>query len=87
MSVLRGHEDLQPKTVVGFDMGYALVQCGGEVKRYRMSIGPGGAFHGEPVPETEAFAPIDQIGTIGAEKRARRFHDVDQPIDFGKQHG
>jgi hypothetical protein len=36
MSVMRGHEDLQPKTIVGFDMGYALVQCGGQVKRYMM---------------------------------------------------
>ena len=87
MSVLRGHEDLQPKTIVGFDMGYALVQCGGTVKRYKLSIGPGGGIIAHPESDTEAFAPIDQIGTIGAEKRARRFHDVDQPIDFGKQHG
>ena len=76
MSILRGHEDLQPKTIVGFDMGFALVQCSEGVKRYRLAIGPSG--HVTAHPEPERSAPIDQIGT---ESRApRRFHDIDQPI-------
>ena len=43
MSILRGHEDLKPKAIVGFDMGYALVQCDEEVKRYRLCVRLGGA--------------------------------------------
>ena len=72
MSILRGHEDLKPKAIVGFDMGYALVQCGSAVKRYRLAVGPGGNLTAVPEPES---APIDQIGS---ETRARRFHDIDQ---------
>lgn len=73
MSVLRGHEDLKPKAIVGFDMGYALVQCGSGVERYRMEVMPGGNLHLEPAPKDHA--PVDQIGS---EHRARRFHDIDQ---------
>jgi hypothetical protein len=79
---MRGHEDLQPKTIVGFDMGYALVQCGGQVKRYKMTIGPQGGITGTPEVETEAFDAIDQISPEKAvEQSARRWHDIDQPID------
>ena len=77
MSTLRGHEDLRPKAIIGFDMGYALVQCGDGVKRYRLAIGPSGHLTAQPVPDS--VVPIDQIGST--ETRApRRFHDIDQPI-------
>ena len=77
MSILRGHEDLQHKAIVGFDMGYALVQCGEQVKRYRMSVGPGGNLHCEPLDETQV---PDQLVTFSNEQeaRARRFAGVDQ---------
>ena len=75
MSVLRGHENLQPKAIVGFDMGYALVDCGSEIKRYRLAVGPGGNLMAQP--EDPKKVPIDQIGT---ETRARRFANIDQPI-------
>lgn len=75
MSVLRGHEDLKPKAIVGFDMGYALVQCGTDIRRYRLAIGPGGSLTAQP--ENAEPVPVDQIGS---EHRARRFHDIDQPI-------
>lgn len=77
MNILSGHEDLKPKAIVGFDMGYALVQCGGEVRRYRLSVGPGGGLTASPEKEDSA-ASIDQIG---AARHARRFHDIDQPIE------
>jgi hypothetical protein len=75
MSVIRGHEDLLPKAIVGFDMGFALVQCGSDVKRYRLTVGPLGGLAAEPVPEDPQG--VDQIG---ASRHARRFHDIDQPI-------
>jgi hypothetical protein len=82
MSVLRGHEDLQPKTIVGFDMGYALVQCAGEIKRYKLGIGPQGGVTAMPEVDTEAFDAIDQIDAEQAvERSARRRHDIDQPIE------
>jgi hypothetical protein len=77
MSVLRGHEDLLPKPIIGFDMGFALVQCGEHVKRYRLTIGASGGIHAEPVQEAQQLpdqlAPADQ-----EEIRARRFADIDQ---------
>lgn len=76
MSTLRGHEDLQPKAIVGFDLGFALVECDEGIKRYRLAIGPSGYLMARPAPEIAA--PIDQIGP---DTRAhRRFHDIDQPI-------
>jgi hypothetical protein len=73
MSVLRGHEDLKPKAIVGFDMGFALVQCGTSVQRYRLMVGPGGNLMARP--EEEERNSVDQIGS---EHRARRFHGIDQ---------
>lgn len=75
MAILRGHEDLKHKPVVGFDMGFALVQHGDTVKRYRMTIGPGGNFHGEPVDE-QAVEPPDQVGQPRVP--AMRHYGVDQ---------
>jgi hypothetical protein len=75
MSILRGHENLQPKAIVGFDMGYALVDCGNEVKRYRLCVGPGGNLTAKP--EEPKPVPVDQIGE---EARVRRFSGIDQPI-------
>jgi hypothetical protein len=81
MSILRGHEDLQPKTVVGFEMGYALVQCAGEVKRYKLMIGPGGTLMGEPEPDTDEFPAVDQVGNGKVhDQRARRWGGIDQPL-------
>ena len=82
MSILRGHEDLMPKAIIGFDMGYALVQCGEGVKRYRLTVGPMGAVAAQPV-EDEPMRAVDQLGTHmepEQDLRARRFHDIDQPI-------
>ena len=82
MSILRGHEDLQPKAIVGFEMGYALVQCGESVKRYRLTVGPMGAVAAHPVRD-EPEQSIDQLGTLmepEQDLRARRYHDIDQPI-------
>jgi hypothetical protein len=77
MAILRGHEDLQHKAIVGFDMGFALVQCGESVKRYRMTVGPMGNLHAEPVEETQQGP--DQLMTVPEqEARARRFAGVDQ---------
>jgi hypothetical protein len=76
MSVLRGHEDLKPKAIVGFDMGFALIDCGGEVKRYRITILPNGSLHGEPVNE-EPTLP-DQLGSVNGDHRARARASVDQ---------
>ena len=78
MSILRGHEDLKPKAIVGFDMGFALVQCGEQVERYRMEVMPGGNLRVEPAPKQHT--PVDQIGS---EHRARRYHDVDQVGFYG----
>jgi hypothetical protein len=74
MSVLRGHEDLKPKAIVGFDMGFALVQCEDGVKPYRLTIGPTGNLHAEPV--NEESQGVDQIGIT--DRRARRHVGVDQ---------
>jgi hypothetical protein len=82
MSIIRGHEDLQPKAIVGFDMGYALVQCDEGVKRYRLTIGPQGGIGAQPVSDEPVHA-VDQIGGMmepEQDLRARRFHDIDQPI-------
>jgi len=81
--ILNGHEDLHPKPIVGFDMGFALVQCGDDIKRYRMTIDPAGGLRAEPLTEEPPTA-VDQLATAVTtpqqEARARRFHDVDQPI-------
>jgi hypothetical protein len=82
MSVIRGHEDLHPKAIVGFDMGYALVQCGDGVKRYRLTVGPMGGIAAQPV-EDQPQTAVDQLGGMmepEPDLRARRFHDIDQPI-------
>ncbi|HWI66787.1 MAG TPA: hypothetical protein VNS88_00145 [Nitrospiraceae bacterium] len=81
MSILRGHENLLPKAIIGFDMGYALVQCGDGVKRYRLTVGPMGALSALPVEE-ESMRAVDQLGVHmepEPDLRARRFHDIDQP--------
>ena len=75
MSIIRGHEDLKPKAIVGFDMGFALVQCGGEVRRYRLDVTASGGL--TATPALEELTPVDQIGSTHL---ARRFHDIDQPI-------
>ncbi len=75
MSILRGHEDLKHKAIVGFDMGFALVQCGEDVRRYRMTIGPGGNLHAEPVEEQQRVPDQLQPET---ELRAHRWAGVDQ---------
>jgi hypothetical protein len=75
MSVLRGHEDLRHKAIVGFDMGFALVDCGGAVKRYRLTIGPTGNLHAEPVADVPNVP--DQLQPE-PELRARRHATVDQ---------
>jgi hypothetical protein len=75
MSVIRGHEDLKPKAIVGFDMGFALVQCGTDIRRYRLTVGPLGGVAAEPVQEESQG--VDQIGVS---HHARRFHDIDQPL-------
>lgn len=52
MSVLPGHEDLQPKVILGVDsMGFALVQCDADIKRYKLYVGPGGALMARPHEE------------------------------------
>lgn len=73
---LHAHED---PVIVGFDMGYALVQVGDRVERYRLSIRRSGGIHAEPAPE--ATTSVDQLGsTREPDLRARRWADIDQPI-------
>jgi len=75
MSILRGHEDLRPKAIVGFDMGFALVDCGEQgVKHYRLTVGAAGNLHAEPVEDKQHSLP-DQLAP---ELRARRTRTVDQ---------
>ena len=74
---LHAHED---PVIVGFDMGFALVQSEGKVERYRLSIRPSGGIHAEPAPEAD-HASVDQLGsTTDPDLRARRWADIDQPI-------
>ena len=81
MSILRGHEDLKPKAIVGFDMGYALVQCGEGIMRYRLGVGPGGALLAEPAGLEPVNDGVDQISTLPEpDLRARRYADIDQPM-------
>lgn len=62
MSVLPGHEDLRAKAILGFDdMGFALVQHGDDIKRYKMFVGPGGRLHAEPYVEDERSRLPDQL--------------------------
>jgi len=75
MSVLRGHEDLRPKAIVGFDMGFALVDCGDVVKRYRLAVGAAGNIMAAPV-EDQPTTP-DQIPDSSS-VRARHHLTVDQ---------
>lgn len=82
MSVIRGHEDLHPKAIVGFDMGYALVQVGEGIQRYRLTVGPMGGLAAQPV-EGEPVTAVDQVGSLmepEPDLRARRYADIDQPI-------
>ena len=76
MSVLPGHEDLKPKTILGFDsMGYALVQHGADVKRYQMFVGPGGTL--SAVPYNEPFPELpDQLQPVKI--KPLRHRGVDQ---------
>lgn len=74
--ILPGHEDLTAKAIVGFDMGFALVQCGDVVKRYRMTISPGGGMHAEPAEEVSPKMP-DQLQPE-SELRVLRHVGVDQ---------
>lgn len=74
MSVLPGHEDLKPKTIVGFDnLGFALVQCNADIKRYKLFIGPGGALMARPFVEDKTLP--DQLQP---EAVALRHRGVDQ---------
>jgi hypothetical protein len=76
MSVLPGHEDLKPKTIVGFDnMGFALVQHGADIRRYKLFIGPGGALGARPAAEEDKGLP-DQL--IPVKNQPLRHHGVDQ---------
>ena len=71
MSVLPGHEDLRSKAILGFDnMGFALVQCGTEVRQYRLSVGPGGALHAAPVADRVPQLP-DQLQDANNSVRSR----------------
>jgi hypothetical protein len=76
---LRGHEDLKPKAIVGFDMGFALVDCGGEVKRYRLAVGAMGNLMAAPVDEA-ALNGVDQLGSLTDPglRAPRRHTTVDQ---------
>ena len=71
MSILPGHEDLKPKAVLGFDdMGFALVQSGVGVSRYKLFVGPGGRLHAEPFVEAPSTLP-DQLKA--APRRVRNY--------------
>jgi hypothetical protein len=74
MSVLPGHEDLQLKSVLGFDsMGFALVQHGADIKRYKLFVGPGGALCARPYVEDKTLP--DQLQP---EAVAVRHRNIDQ---------
>lgn len=75
MSIVRGHEDLKPKAVVGFEMGYALVQDGENIVRYRLAIGPHGSLLGQPVAPENPQVP-DQLAMVTAS--VLRHRGVDQ---------
>jgi hypothetical protein len=75
MSVLRGHEDLKPKAIVGFDMGFALVQDGTDVLRYRLLVGPTGNLLAQPEPVQEG-TQVDQLTPLPP--RPLRHWAVDQ---------
>ena len=79
MNILPGHEDLKPKVILGFDeMGYALVQHGDGIKRYKMFVGPGGRLHAEPFVEDENERKLpDQLQKLQPE-RARAIRTYDQ---------
>lgn len=72
MSVLPGHEDLQPKAILGFDnMGFALVQNGDGIKRYKMFVGPGGALCAKPFVEDPTMP--DQLQADSVRLRLRNY--------------
>ena len=74
MSVLPGHEDLRPKAILGFDdMGFALVQQGDGIKRYKMFVGPGGRLHAEPYVEDEHSRLPDQLQKPHPVSRLRNY--------------
>lgn len=74
MSVLPGHEDLRPKAILGFDdMGFALVQQGDNIKRYKMFVGPGGRLHAEPYNDDEHSRLPDQLRETQPKTRLRNY--------------
>jgi hypothetical protein len=74
MSVLPGHEDLRPKAILGFDdMGFALVQQGDGIKRYKMFVGPGGRLHAEPYVEQGHDRLPDQLQKPHPVSRLRNY--------------
>lgn len=76
MRILPGHEDLQPKVILGFDdMGFALVQHGDGIKRYKMFVGPGGKLHATPHAEPSQGKLPDQLQ---GQTPARRLRNYDQ---------
>lgn len=76
MQILPGHEDLKPKVILGFDdMGFALVQHGDGIKRYKMFVGPGGKLHAAPHVESHQGKLPDQLQE---QMPARRVRNYDQ---------
>jgi hypothetical protein len=74
MTIMPGHEDLQPREVVGFTAdGYAIVPNGEGNKRYKVFMMPGGNFVGRP---EAAPASVDQLAI--ANRPAMRWSGVDQ---------
>jgi hypothetical protein len=72
MSILPGHEDLKPKAILGFDsMGFALVQNGNDVSRYKLFVGPGGRLHAEPLAEGSTLP--DQLQGDSVRLRMRNY--------------
>lgn len=73
MSILPGHEDLKSRAILGFDsMGFALVQHGEDVSRYKLFVGPGGKLHAEPLVEGAAKMP-DQLQPDSVRMRLRNY--------------
>jgi hypothetical protein len=72
MSIVPGHEDLQPREVIAFTAdGHAVVQHGQDRRRYRLFMLPGGGIVGRP---EQTPAPVDQL----ANTPVRRWMGVDQ---------
>ena len=76
MQILPGFEDLKPKEILGFDdMGFALVQSGESIKRYKMLIGPGGQLVARPYVEAPHPLP-DQIPETRRLPRQRSYDQM-----------